>query len=494
MRETSFLNLNNITKRYGDAEALAGVSMPVARGEITGVIGENGSGKSTLLKIIAGIYAPEEGDMTLDGVPYRPKTPADADRSGIVCILDQPNLVGTLSVAENLMHDHYPKNRLGMIDWGRMYRKCQEMLDELEIDMDAYAPASSLTISQQRMVELLRAYFSGARLVLFDEPDLSPEDERFDPMLLLLKSIAARGGSVLVTTHRIQTILEIADNVVILENGRLRHLGRSDQLDQGRVLEMLDDSNKNAYPKLRTLAREPILKTISLSSEAGLKALDIEIRRGEILGISALTSEMRLLIPNVLYGLDRLAGGKILMYGQPVTIGDPAAAVRLGIGYLSEDRIARGLETGFPVPENITLSNLKAVHSWGILRKNKEQRIAQGYVRKMNIRMRSMKDAVLSLSTGNQQKVLLARWLFSNCRVLMLEEPTKNIDAASRNEIYNLMNAYVQRGGALLVISSHIDELVGMCDRVLALKKGGHREFFGKHISKSDVFSYITER
>ena len=492
MQQHVFLELSDITVRYGDVEALSGVGVEICRGEIVGVIGENGAGKTTLLNIIAGVFAPEGGSMRVDGQAYRPRTPADADRLGIVSVMNTPNLVGTLSVAENVMHDRYPRNRLGMIDWRRLFGECRRLFQELDIPIDPSIPADRLGMREKRLVELVRAYHSGAQLVLLDEPDLSREDERFPTTLNLLRRVTARGGSVLVTTHRIQTILEIADRVTILDNGRVRLTERSAALDQEAVLKLLDDPRKDVYPKLRALAGKPVLRLEALATRGGLNSLSLEVRGGEILGIAALTGDQRMWLPNALYGLDEVISGEIRLHGQRMRIPDPAAAVRLGIGYLSEDRVAWGLQSGFAVPENITLSNLGKIRVRGLLRRREELRVARGYVRRFNIRVRSLSDKVSTLSTGNQQKVLLSRWLFSNCRILILEEPTKNIDGPSRNEIYNFMNAYVQRGGTLLIASSDIDEMVGMCDRVLAFRAGAPRVFARPEMTKSAVFSYIA--
>jgi len=491
MQQQVFLELSDITKRYGDVEALSGVSVAIRRGEIVGVIGENGSGKTTLLNIIAGVFPPEDGAMRVDGQVYKPRTPADADKLGIVSVMNTPNLVGTLSVAENVMHDRYPRNRLGMIDWRALFEKCRQLFSELGIPIDPGTPADRLGMREKRLVELVRAYRSGARLVLLDEPDLSGEDERFSTTMNLLRRVTARGGSVLVTTHRIQTILEIADRVTILDEGRVRLTESSDALDQEAVLKLLDDPRKDVYPKLRALAGKPVLRLDRLAT-AGLDRLSLEVRGGEILGIAALTGDQRMRLPNALYGLDEVVAGEIRLHGQSMRIPDPAAAVRLGIGYLSEDRVAWGLQSDFPVPENITLSNLGKIRVRGLLRRREELRVARGYVRRFNIRVRSLHDKVSTLSTGNQQKVLLSRWLFSNCRILILEEPTKNIDGPSRNEIYNFMNAYVQRGGTIIIASSDIDEMVGMCDRVLAFRAGAFRVFERPELAKSAVFSYIA--
>lgn len=494
MLSDAFLELNDITVRYGDVEALSGVSVAIRRGEIAGVIGENGSGKTTLLNIIAGVFAPEDGSMRIDGHVYKPRTPTDADKLGIVCVMNTPNLVDTLTVAENVLHDRYPRNRLGMIRWRKMVQDCRVLFDEFGVTIDPSAFAGELGLREKRLVELMRAYCSGARLVLLDEPDLSPEDRHFAPAMQLLRRVTARGGSVLVTTHRIQTVLEIADRVTILDNGRVRLTEESGKLDQAAVLKLLDDSSRDAYPKLRALAGKPIVKIEALCTRGGLNDLTLDIRAGEILGVAALTGEVRMRLPRALYGLDEIVSGDILMHNQRVSILDPAAAVRLGVGYLSEDRVAWGLQNDFPVPQNITLSNLGRIRRRGLLRKNEEQRVARGYVRRFNIRVRSMRDNVSTLSTGNQQKVLLSRWLFSDCRILILEEPTKNIDGPSRNEIYNLMNSFVQRGGTLLIASSHIDELVGMCDRVLAFRADDFRVFERSELNKTAVFCYIAGR
>ncbi len=476
METEPILELRHITKRYDDTLALCDVSAAFYSGRIYGIVGQNGSGKSTLLHHIAGLVRPDSGEIRLFGKPFAPREPADADKNGIFCILNTSNLIGTLSIAENTLRDMYPKSAIGLIKWKELYREAAALYASLHIRMDVFAPASSLSLRDGRLVELMRAYRASARLVVFDEPDFSPEDPNYAAILHMFEQIAQKGGCVLITTHRLNTMLQIVDEVMVLENGRLADTVQNDAISSKRLMEILSGKHMETpdiYPKLRSLHGPPMLRLADVSTQGGLRHLNMDLYRGEILGISALRTELRMAIPRAIYGLDHITDGALYLHGQKVSIKSPGDAMRFGIGHLQEDRVECGLQNEFPIAPNISLSNLKALRLLGLLRRDKEENVARRYVRRFNIKTGSMREKVSCLSTGNQQKVLLCRLLFSNSRILILEEPTRNIDKSSKIEIYNFMSNFVQKGGTILLASSHIDELTGMCDRILVLRNGG---------------------
>jgi ABC-type sugar transport system ATPase subunit len=489
MNHAVFLEFNHITKRYGDHTALEDVSFSIRCGEIHGILGENGSGKTTLLQMIGGLATAEEGEMSLCGCRYSPRSPADANANGIYGIYIEPGLMDNLCVAENTMKGMYPrKGILKVIDWNKLNAQCEELYRSLNLDIDIHAPAHALSLREKRLVELVRAYFFKAKLVIIDEPDFSPDEKNYNAVVYMINKITERGGAVAIATHRIEDILRISDRVTIMENGRVRYSGESSLTNRRHILRLMaggESDFKDIYPKMKEFSGRPVLELRQVSTKNGLLKTDLSIHKGEILGISSLTAQLRSALARAIYGLDDLTEGGIFLNGERIRIGNPGDAVRSGIGFLSEDRVQWGLQNEFPIPHNISLSNLKEIGLLGLLRFKKEEKEARSYVRKFNIKMDSFLEKVSHLSTGNQQKVLLSRWLFSNCRILMLEEPTKNIDKSSKIEIYNFMNSFVQRGGTIIFISSHIEELIGMCDRIAVFSTNGmygiiNREEFNK--------------
>lgn len=476
MEPVPVLELNHISKRYGDTPALSDISLSFLSGCIYGIVGQNGSGKSTLLHLIAGVVRPDEGEMRVFGRPYAPKEPADADKNGIFSVLEVSNLTGTLSVAENTLRDRYPKSPFGFIKWRALYRQAEELYRTLNIPMDVFAEVGTLPLQERRIVSLTRAYFASARILLLDEPDFSPEDPNAPAILHMLRSIAAGGGCILITTHRLNTLLDIVDHVVVLEHGELHVNASKNTLSAKELISIVSGKHMETpdiYPKLHLKQGPPLLRLFDVTTQDGVSHLSLDLHKGEILGIAALRTGLRTAIPRLLYGLDPLKSGYMTLLGQKISIKSPADAIRYGIGRLQEDRVETGLQIEFPIGPNISLGNLKAFRLLGLFQKRKEEHVARGYIRKLNIKTASLKEHVSKLSTGNQQKVLLSRLLFSNCRMLMLEEPTKNLDKSTTSEIYNFMSHFVQKGGTILLASSHVDELIGMCDRILILRDDG---------------------
>lgn len=491
MQNSVFLEFKNVTKRYGERIAVSHADFSIYREEIHGILGENGSGKTTLLQLISGICTPDEGQMLLLGQPYHPQSPADALAHGIISIQNVSSLMDNLSVAENTMKGMYPRKRfLGMIDWTRLYHDCEGLYKSLGLKMDVYALAQGLTVQEKRMVELARAYLCNARMVIIDEPDLSTDDVNYPTIMLLLDRIIQAGGSVVIATHRIEEILKIAHRMTILENGQVCYSDESSSTNRQKILQLMagrQGALRDIYPKLKEFSGYPILSLSHVTTNGGLRDISLDLHKGEILGVSSLASKPRTALARAIFGLDDVIMGDLSLYGEKVVISSPSDAVQSGINYLSEDRVEWGLQNEFPIPHNISLGNLKEIGTLGLIRKRKEERAALSYVRKFNIKMVSLWEKVANLSTGNQQKVLLARSLFSNCKILILEEPTKNIDKSSKIEVYNFMSSFVGNGGSIIFISSHIEELIGMCDRIITFNSSGNysifkREKFNKEI------------
>jgi ABC-type sugar transport system ATPase subunit len=483
------LELSDVTKYYGETTAVSGISVSFDGGKVYGLIGENGSGKSTLLHMISGTEMPSSGSISFCGKPIYPVKHEDDRVIEAVCIDNSPKLIDTLTVAENIMcgsypkkYGMYPKNKLGIIDWRILYRSAAELLESLNVNIDVYSLASSLSIKEKRIVELIKAYYSGAKIVLFDEPDYSPEESYYCIMKEIFSRIAGAGRIVIFTTHRIDEILVLADHVMILKDGLLVYSENNYNARMTDLLQIMSSGNfrfRDIYPKLPVKQGPPIIE-FKKAGIAELVPFDLSIMKGEIFGISSFNAKSRNVVCRAVCGLEPLLQGSIYIYGQQVNIRIPGDAKRLGIGYLKEDRVEWGLQNEFPIAPNISLGNLREVSAMGLLQHRTEERVAWNYIRKFNIKINSVKTKVSCLSTGNQQKVLLSRLLFSDCRILIMEEPTQNIDKSSKIEIYSFMNHFVLRGGTILFASSHLDELMGLCDRIMIIRSDGNHAILEK--------------
>lgn len=484
------LELSDVTKCYGETTAVSGISVSFEGGKVYGLIGENGSGKSTLLHLISGAEVPSSGRISFCGRTVYPARQGDSHVIEAVCIDNSPKLIDTLTVAENIMcgaypkkYGMYPKNRLGIINWRMLYKSAAELLKSLNVEIDAYSPASSLSIKEKRIVELIKAYYSEAKIVLFDEPDYSPEESYYRIMKEIFSRIAGAGRIVIFTTHRIDEILILADHVMVLKDGLLVYSENNYNVETANLLQIMANGNfrfKDIYPKLPAKQGPPIIE-FKKAGIAELVPFDLSIMKGEIFGISSFSAKSRNVVCRAVCGLEPLLHGSISIYGQQVNIRIPGDAKRLGIGYLKEDRVEWGLQNEFPIAPNISLGNLREVSTIGLLQHRTEERVAWNYIRKFNIKTNSIKTKVSCLSTGNQQKVLLSRLLFSDCRILIMEEPTQNIDKSSKIEIYSFMNHFVLRGGTILIASSHLDELMGLCDRIMIIRSDGNHTILGKN-------------
>lgn len=455
--------------------ALSDISLQFSPGRIYGIVGQNGSGKSTLLRHIAGLVRPDEGEMRLFGAPFAPREPADADKRGIFSVLGLSDVIDTLSVAENTLRNNYPRTALGFINWKELYRRAAELYASLNVPMDVFAEAGALCPKDRRIVAIARAYYAHARILLLDEPDFSPADQSYPAVLAMLRAIAQDGGCVLITTHRLNTLPDLADHIFVLENGELRFSGSKDTLSRDELLAIVSGKHTerpDIYPRLDAAKGPPLLRLENISTN-DVSNLNLQIYKGEILGICALRPERRTAVSRLLYGLEHIQSGKVTLLGQPISLRSPADALKYGIGRLQEDRAESGLQTEFPIAPNISLGNLKAFRRMGLFRRGREEHAARSYVRRLNIRTASMREKVSELSMGNQQKVLFSRLLCANCRILLLEEPTQNLDKPSKNEVYNFMSSFVRKGGAIVLASSHIDELMGMCDRIVIFNTSG---------------------
>jgi ribose transport system ATP-binding protein len=470
------LEMKGITKRYPGVVALDGVSVSVRAGEVHVLLGENGAGKSTLVKILSGAVRRDGGEILLDGDPAHIRDPQHARRRGISVIHQELALVPRLSVAENVFLGKAPTRPAGVIDWTRMRRDAAQLLTGLGVALDVDAPVGDLGIAQQQMVEVARALADDARILVMDEPTSALSEREVEQLFAAIARLTARGVAVIYISHRMAEVFRIGRRVTVLRDGRdvaTRDLEGATVDELVRL--MAGRTLAEHYPRHRATRGDELLRVEGLGRTGVLHDITFALRRGEILGIAGLVGAGRTELARALIGADPVSSGRIAVRGETALIRSPRDAVRYRIGFLPEDRKAQGLVLGLSVDRNVSLSHLSSLSRFGIMRRRRERDEAVRAIDDLRIRTPGPDQRVVALSGGNQQKVVLAKWLAARADVFVFDEPTRGIDVAARYDIYLLMNRLVESGAGVIMISSDLPEVVGMSDRILVMRGGAVR-------------------
>lgn len=470
------LRLQRIGKRFPGVVALDGVDLDLRVGEVHAVCGENGAGKSTLMKIISGQYTADDGAITYRSEAVRFTSTSEAQAAGIAIIHQELNLVPHLSVAENIFLAREPK-RGPFIDYRKLNTNARSYLQRIGLAVEPTTLVSALSIAQQQMVEIAKALSLNARVLIMDEPTSSLTESETVQLFRIIKELRADGVAILYISHRLDEMAEIVDRVTVLRDGR--HISTSDFASTSIneiVARMVGRSLDDVFPARKSVPTDEVLLRVTSLSRAGVFGpVSFELRKGEILGFAGLMGAGRTEVARAIFGAERLDSGSIMlghMGDQPVTIRSPREAIRQGIAYLSEDRKKDGLALSMPVAVNITLANVRAISSHGFLRFSEETAVAQRYVRELNIRTPSVGQTVRNLSGGNQQKIVIGKWLYRGSRILFFDEPTRGIDVGAKYAIYGLMDQLAADGVGVVLISSELPELLGMTDRIAVFHEG----------------------
>ncbi len=473
MSQAPLLTMRGIRKLYPGVLALDDVSFDLQAGEVHALVGENGAGKSTLIKILAGAEAPDAGEILLDGQPCSFTGPLEAIAAGISVIYQELNLVPSMTVEENIFLGREPANALGFVNWRELRRGAVELLAPLKARIDPQAPVESLSVAHQQMVEIAKALSVEARVIAMDEPTATLTEHEIAHLFALIRSLQERGVGVIYISHRLDEVDQVADRVTVLRDGRLVGTDRREALDRDEIIRrMVGRSLTRQIPKRPAPVGEVALAARHLTRHGVLHQVSFEVRAGEVVGLAGLVGAGRTEVARAIFGADPLDDGEVWINGRPVRIRHPADAVREGLALVTEDRKGQGLILGMAVRENTSLANLAAVSRRGFIQLGRESAAAGQLARELDIRTPSIEQAVRHLSGGNQQKVVLAKWLFTQARVLLFDEPTRGIDVGAKTEIYELMNGLAERGVAILMISSELEEILGMSDRVLVMHEG----------------------
>ncbi|UWE09530.1 sugar ABC transporter ATP-binding protein [Actinacidiphila bryophytorum] len=491
-----------VSKRFPGVVALDDVSFTLRAGEIHALVGENGAGKSTLIKILTGVHRPDEGELRLGGEAVSFHRPHEAQQAGISTIYQEVNLVPLMSVARNIFLGREPKTRLGLVDFRRMHRETAELLGGFGITTDPRRPLHTLGIGTQQMVALARAVSVRARVVVMDEPTSSLEPREVETLFRVIGELHGRGISLVYVSHRMDELYRICDRVTVLRDGRLVHTGDLRDTDRvrlvsmmlGRELARVRKEAAEGHEDGREPATEPVLTATGLSRRHLLDGVALDLRPGEVLGLGGLLGSGRTETAKALAGALPLDGGDIEVGGRRLRRISSAAAIRAGISLLPEDRKAEGIIPGLSVRENIVLAALPRLSRFGFTSRRRQDRVVDIFMKRLRIKAASPEQKVGELSGGNQQKVLLARWLCLEPRVLLLDEPTRGIDVGAKAEVQTLIEELAAEGLAVLLISSELEELVEGADRIVVLRAGTVAgELTGVDVTEGALLTVLAE-
>ncbi|MCE9589364.1 MAG: sugar ABC transporter ATP-binding protein [Planctomycetes bacterium] len=471
---TPFIQFEGITKTFVGVTALENVGFTIRRGECHAVMGENGAGKSTLGKILAGIHRPDSGTIHIDAEPRRFHSPADALRAGIGMVHQELAFCPDLSIAENLAMGRYPTRAGLWLDRRRMHERAWEWLAQIGVEIDVRRPMRSLSTGQEQMVQIASAVGAGARFLVFDEPTSSLSEPESQQLFTLIEDLKKRGVTMMYVSHRMPEVFRLCDRVTVLRDGR--YVGTLDRAEAApdRVVEMMIGRPLEAYypSHLRSAVGATRLRVKGLSSPGLFEGISFELRAGEIVGLAGLVGSGRSELARAIFGLDRAASGGVEVDGEKLPTGDVRLAMRRGIAMVPEDRKRQGIVPAMGCRANFSLAILDRLRRMGLLDQGRERDEASGYFNELNVRTPSLDTPIVSLSGGNQQKVVLARWLARKPAVLIVDEPTRGVDVGAKAAIHALLDALAVKGTAILLISSELPELLNLSTRLLVMRAG----------------------
>jgi ribose transport system ATP-binding protein len=471
---THNLKLENITRSFPGVKAIENVTLEAYPGEILALAGENGAGKSTLMNVLSGALLADSGRILLDGQEAKITSPRSAQDLGISMIHQELALIPQMTVGQNIFLGREPRTAWQMlVDTKKMYAAARKILDGMDLDFAATALIADLSIAQRQMVEIARAISFQSRIIILDEPTSTLSEPEADKLFTLMNSLREQSVALIYISHRMEEIFRISDRVAVMRDGRLIGVQPTKELTINKVVQMMVGRElKEYFPKTDTKLGEVVLEAYHLRSGTRLKDASFSLRRGEILGLAGLVGSGRTDLARVIFGADRLDGGEIRIQGQSVRIRSPQEAIRMGIGLITEDRKAQGLFLGQSLRSNVAVTIFERLSRLGFLQFKKIDYQVRALVQQLKIRTPNLEQRVRNLSGGNQQKVVISRWLAVDPKILILDEPTRGIDVASKAEIHVLIDELAAKGVAILVISSELPEILGISDRILVMHEG----------------------
>jgi rhamnose transport system ATP-binding protein len=475
------VELLDVSKQFGSIQALRSVNLALYPGEVHALLGENGAGKSTLVKVLGGIYRPDTGTVKIAGETVDLHSPAQAQRLGVAVIHQEPTLFPDLNVAENVFMGRHPRDRFGRVAWKKMYQEVERLLTSLDVPLSVYTPVQGLSVADQQLVEIAKALSLDARVLVMDEPTAALSAHEVEKLFVITRQLRERGVAILFVNHRLEEVFELADRVTIMRDGAHVITAPVSEMTSENIIRYMVGRELTAlFPKGDAAIGEVLLDVQHLTRAGIFEDVSFQLRRGEILGFSGLVGAGRTEVARVIFGIDHADVGEIRIGNELVHISSPNVAMRYGLAYVPEDRRQQGLVMDFSIVANMTLPILQQFSHFGIMDRRRERAIATDYSQQLQVRSAGIDQLVKALSGGNQQKVVLARWLITNPKILILDEPTRGVDIGAKAEVHRIISELASKGMAIILISSELPEVLAMSDRVLVMHEGRVADIFDR--------------
>jgi ribose transport system ATP-binding protein len=466
------LELQNITKTYPGVRALHDISLTINSGEVHALVGENGAGKSTLIKTCSGAIRPDSGKIIINGETFTHMTPKLSEEKGIAVIYQEFNLVNELTVAENVFLGRAIRNGI-IVDKKAMAQKAAEIFAQFDINIDPNVLVSSLTVGYRQIVEIVKALSTNARLIVMDEPSAPLTNAEVEHLYTMIKKLKAAGVTIIYISHRLDEVFQLSNRITVMRDGKKIETVNTADIDTPRLIaSMVGRELKETFPPREHCVRDEVVLEVQDLTGNGVRNISFNVKRGEILGFAGLIGAGRTELAELIFRVKPKESGKIRIRGREINYKNVASAISGGVALVPEDRKRHGALLGTSIRENITIVILKRISSLSVVHKKEERQIVQKYRDELRIKTPSVEQQVKNLSGGNQQKVVLAKWLSAGPDVIILDEPTRGIDVGAKYEIYKLINSLVEQGKAVILISSEMEELIGMSDRIIVLAEG----------------------
>lgn len=467
--------MRNISKAFPGVQALSNVSIDLHHGEVVALVGENGAGKSTLMKILTGIYRADEGEIFLNGKKVNVTSTKKATELGISMIHQELNLMKDLTIAENIFIGREPKGFLNLfIKDAELNRMTKQLFDQLSIDLDAKTKVEQLTIAKQQLVEIAKALSFESKILIMDEPTTALTETEIDVLFEIIENLKKNGVGIIYISHRMDELKRISDRIIIMRDGEFVDTLRTSETDIKQVIHLM--VGREVYieskPNIAQENQDTVLELKNVYTNSHIKNISFTLRKGEILGFAGLMGAGRTEVANAIFGIDKIKMGDIILRGKKVKISNPAQAVQNGIGFLTEDRKQLGLLLDMDVKTNVALATMKNFHRAGFVQDDEIAKKAEHYVEKLRIKTPTIDQHIRFLSGGNQQKVVISKWLLRDCDILIFDEPTRGIDVGAKGEIYRLLEDLASQGKAIIMISSELPEILRMSHRIAVMSEG----------------------
>ena len=472
-RTPPLIELRELSKSYGGVQAVAEVSFTIDRGSVHALVGENGAGKSTLVKLLTGVIQPDEGEIAINGAVERIADPQAAHRLGIVAMYQEPTVFPDLTAAENVFAGRQPRGRVRTVDWREMRDEAARLFEELGVELDANVPVRGLGVADRQLLEIAKALSSSARLLIMDEPTAALSPHEVENLFETVRQLRDRDVAVVFISHRLEEVAAIADTVTVLRDGRHVATRPAAELSQGEVVRMMvGRSLDQLFPKEEAEIGDVVLRVEGLGRRGVFSDVSFELRRGEIVGLAGFVGAGRSEVARAIFGIDHPDSGEIWIEDRRLRPRSPRAALRRGLAYLPEDRLQQGLVQPMSIAINTSMAVLPELTPGGVLRPRRERALARRFMDELRIKATSPTQAVRGLSGGNQQKVVLSKWLAAEPRILILDEPTHGVDVGTKADVHRTISHLAAQGMTILLISSELPEILGMSDRVLVMREG----------------------